>query len=129
MQSLHSLSPGNKPLRQGIPGRFAALKNKGRMGDISEVAEGRTIHGRYGASLLHPLWKAKRNNILKRDGFACAHCKATEELQVHHRQYHFVVAENRFKDPWNYTDHLLVTLCRKCNSTGHQKYTIPIINV
>jgi hypothetical protein len=129
MQNIHSLSPGNKPLRQGIPGRFSALKNKGRMGEISEVAEGKMIHGRYGASLLHPLWKGKRNSILKRDGFACVNCKGTEDLQVHHRQYHFKVQENRFKDPWDYTDDLLVSLCRNCNSTGHQKYTIPIIHV
>lgn len=129
MQTIQPLSPENKALRRGIPARFSALKSRGRMGDISEVQEGRMIHGRYGASLLHPLWKGKRHTILKRDGFACANCHSTEDLQVHHRQYHFVVAENRFKDPWDYADHLLVTLCNKCNSTGHQKYTIPIINV
>ena len=99
------------------------------MGEISEVAEGKMIHGRYGASLLHPLWKGKRNSILKRDGFVCVNCKGTEDLQVHHRQYHFVLQENKFKDPWDYSAHLLITLCRNCNQTGHQKYTIPIINV
>ena len=129
MQRIQPIPSGNKSLRQGIPGRFTALNNKGRVGDISEVEEGRMIHGRYGASLLHPLWKGKRNTILKRDGFACANCNGTDHLQVHHRQYHFKVQENRFKDPWDYADNLLVTLCRNCNNTGHQKYTIPIINV
>lgn len=116
-------------LRNGIPGRFSSLKNRGRMGEISEVEEGKMIHGRYGASLLHPLWKGKRNSILKRDNFACVNCKSTQDLQVHHRQYHFKVTENRFKDPWDYPDPLLVTLCRNCNNAGHQKYSIPIINV
>lgn len=116
-------------LRNGISGRFASLKSKGRAGEIIEREEERMVHGHYGASLLHPLWKAKRQKILERDAFRCANCRSDLDLQVHHRQYHFMVHSNGFKDPWDYADNLLVTLCRKCNASGHQQFTIPIIQV
>jgi hypothetical protein len=51
--------------------------------------EGTENHGGYGASLFDPRWKAKRVEILSRDGNQCKVCNSKESLQVHHRQYHF----------------------------------------
>jgi 5-methylcytosine-specific restriction endonuclease McrA len=86
-------------------------------------------HGSYGGELLKPEWKRKRAEILTRDGHACVICKRTGELQVHHRQYHFLVKEKKFKLPWQYPDYLLITLCESCHSRGHYKYRVPIINI
>lgn len=86
-------------------------------------------HGTYGGLLFHPLWKSRRQEILARDAHRCVVCRHTEGLQVHHRQYHFVVRDNKFKDPWDYADHLLLTLCEACHKKGHSKYKVPIINI
>ena len=86
-------------------------------------------HGSYGALLFHPLWRSKREEILKRDLHKCVICKNQKELQVHHRQYHFVVKENRFKMPWDYNDGLLISLCESCHKRGHSKFKVPIINI
>lgn len=100
--------------------KISALQNK----DLDVPA-----HGTYGALLFDPRWKDKRAEILKRDLQACIICKSQNELQVHHRQYLFVVAENKFKLPWDYPDHLLITLCESCNKRGHSKYKVPTINI
>lgn len=83
-------------------------------------------HGSYGAKLFDPRWKAKRLSILKRDSNKCVNCSASESLQVHHRQYQFIKAIQSFRDPWDYADRLLVTLCEPCHSKGHGKYEVPI---
>jgi hypothetical protein len=84
-------------------------------------------HGSYGALILHPNWKAKRKEILQRDQHQCRHCGSSADLQVHHRQYLFVKATQQFKVPWDYPDHLLLTLCAKCHSRGHALYKVPSI--
>lgn len=86
-----------------------------------------TTHGTYGALLFHPKWKAKRMEILTRDGHKCVNCKSDKDLQIHHRQYHFIVSQNQFQLPWDYPDHLLITLCELCHSRGHNKYKVPTI--
>lgn len=86
-------------------------------------------HGSYGPLLFHPKWKSKRKEILTRDMYRCIHCKSNQELQVHHRQYNFIVSVQQFRLPWEYPDHLLITLCESCHSRGHNKYTVPTINV
>lgn len=87
------------------------------------------VHGSYGALLLHPLWKQKRSEILLRDKNCCVICNRSDMLQVHHRQYHFVIEKSQFKLPWEYADHLLITLCESCHKRGHSKYKVPIIKV
>lgn len=87
------------------------------------------VHGSYAALILHPKWKAKRQEILWRDRRCCVICASAIELQVHHRQYHFVYATNKFKDPWDYPDHLMITLCAICHSRGHSKYKVPIVKI
>ena len=86
-------------------------------------------HGTYGASLFDPKWKTKRAEILKRDINRCVVCSGSIGLQVHHRQYHFIVRENQFKLPWDYSDNLLITLCESCHKRGHSKFKVPTINI
>lgn len=87
------------------------------------------VHGSYAGTLFKPEWKQKREEILTRDGHCCVICKKNNGLQVHHRQYHFVIKENKFKLPWEYPNDLLITLCESCHSRGHNKYKVPIINI
>ncbi len=86
-------------------------------------------HGSYGPLLFHPKWKSKRKEILIRDNHSCIHCKKGGNLQIHHRQYHFIINQQQFKPPWDYPNHLLITLCDLCHSRGHNKYKVPIINI
>lgn len=67
-------------------------------------------------------WKVKKDHIMQRDGFLCTHCgRSAEEveLQVHHKHY----IEGR--DPWEYYDSELVTLCGECHRAYHERYTVP----
>lgn len=86
-------------------------------------------HGAYGAKLFDPRWKDKRKSIIARDNNKCAVCETEDELQVHHRQYHFSKSRNMFKDPWEYPDNLLITLCKKCHNKGHNLYKVPVKQV
>src|SRR5690606_6779002 len=86
-------------------------------------------HGTYGALLFTKEWKNKRLEILNKDGHCCVICKSNEGLQVHHRQYHFVVDQNQFKLPWEYPNNLLITLCESCHKRGHSQYKVPTINI
>jgi 5-methylcytosine-specific restriction endonuclease McrA len=83
-------------------------------------------HGTYGALLFDKRWREKRVNILERDKNTCRVCNDGENLEVHHRQYHFLNKLRTFKKPWEYSDELLVTLCKRCHQKGHQLYTVPI---
>jgi len=86
-------------------------------------------HGTYGALLLHPKWKERRKQILLRDNNKCVNCSTDSTLEVHHRQYHFIIATKQFKPPWDYTDNLMITLCKRCHQRGHYKYKVPTINI
>jgi|SRR5690606_31870032 len=85
-------------------------------------------HGTYGELLFRPEWRAKREEILNRDK-SCVVCTSSKDLQVHHRQYHFILREGKFKFPWDYPNNLLVTLCESCHKRGHSKYEVPTINI
>lgn len=86
-------------------------------------------HGTYGALLFDERWKSRRGEILFRDGRSCVICKGKEDLQVHHRQYHFIKSASKFKPPWDYADHLLLTLCKSCHNRGHSKFKVPTIAI
>jgi len=65
----------------------------------------------YAAKLRDPRWQKKRLEILQRDEWTCQACFDNEStLAVHHRIY------LPGKDPWEYPDDLLVTLCETCHS-------------
>ena len=64
----------------------------------------------YQQKLLDPRWQKKRLAILERDEWTCQKCFDSETtLHVHHRYY------AKGKDPWDYHDALLVTLCAECH--------------
>jgi hypothetical protein len=66
----------------------------------------------YWEKLKDPRWQMRRLEIFKRDGASCQECgNAEEELQVHHRYY------IKGREPWEYPDGCLVTLCKTCHST------------
>lgn len=74
----------------------------------------------YSEYLKHPKWIERTFDIKERDDFCCQHCHTYLHrlpkgcpLDVHHIQY----IPGRM--PWEYTDDLLITLCRKCHSAVH----------
>ena len=79
--------------------------------------------------LMLSLWKAKRIEILLRDGNKCRACGDNKFLQIHHRQYHVLKATGKFKDPWRYEKAQLITLCKRCHEEGHGSYKIPLFIV
>lgn len=93
---------------------------------VEDVVE---AHGTYRELLFDKRWQGKRNEILARDNGECVICKRKDTLQVHHRQYHFVKNLQKFKAPWDYESHLMITLCERCHSKGHRKYKVPNIYV
>jgi len=64
----------------------------------------------YAEKLRDPRWQKKRLQILERDEWTCQDCKDTEStLHVHHFYY------ERGKNPWEYPDKHLITLCKPCH--------------
>lgn len=64
----------------------------------------------YSEKLRDPRWQRKRLEIMNRDDFRCQCCNSgTTTLNVHHRAY----LKNR--DPWDYQNHMLTTLCEPCH--------------
>lgn len=68
----------------------------------------------YNKLLQDPRWKAKREEILERDGHKCTNCRCTSGLQVHHIVYEGDIA------PWEYKDEDLITLCSGCHKIYHK---------
>lgn len=83
----------------------------------------------YGTLLGDIRWKAKSIQIKSRDNHKCRNCGVAKNLQVHHRQYHFVKSLGDFKKPWDYSSDILITLCKECHDTGHLKYKVPTIKI
>lgn len=96
------------------------------MNELKNINIQSEAHGAYGSALFDPRWKAKRKEIVERDGHKCVICKSDQNLQVHHRQYHFVKPLNGYKNPWEYEDSLLITLCEPCHKRGHGLYKVPV---
>lgn len=76
----------------------------------------------YSEKLRDPRWQKKRLEILEQNNFTCQLCSDTEtELHVHHLFY------TKGKQPWEYTNDALVTLCKHCHllveTTGHSDIT------
>lgn len=65
----------------------------------------------YSEKLREPAWQRKRLDIFNRDNFTCQLCLDTKtELQVHHKAY------ISGKDPHEYEDYYLITLCKHCHA-------------
>lgn len=84
-----------------------------------------TSRSDYQVKLQQVEWLLKRKAILQRDNYHCQCCGSQLGLQVHHRQYHKFRVSGIFKNPWNYPDQLLITLCRDCHQKGHAIYKVP----
>jgi hypothetical protein len=64
----------------------------------------------YADKLKDPRWQRKRLEILQRDNFTCLDCGAKRAtLHIHHCFYIYG------KDPWDYEDRTLRTLCDECH--------------
>jgi hypothetical protein len=83
-------------------------------------------HGGYGSTLFDPRWKGRKKQIEERDQHKCMNCGSTDQLQVHHRQYHFSQNLKVFRNPWEYADRYLITLCEKCHQKGHRTFKVPV---
>lgn len=69
---------------------------------------------KYADKLKDPRWQKKRLEIFNRDGFRCQLCDDdATTLAVHHKRY------TSGKDPWDYENNLLITLCEKCHGKIH----------
>lgn len=70
----------------------------------------------YSDKLKDPRWQRRRLEIMGRDDFHCAECGSeTETLHVHHKAY------VRGKEPWDYPDAMLITLCEGCHDSAHSE--------
>lgn len=68
----------------------------------------------YSDKLKDPRWQRRRLEIMQRDQFKCRRCgSSTKTLNVHHLQY------QRGREPWQYEDNLLVTICEDCHESEH----------
>jgi len=75
--------------------------------------------------LLTERWRNKRESIVERDRHQCRNCGNTKNLEVHHRQYHIDIKTGYKREPWDYNNKYLVTLCNQCHDAGHKQYKIP----
>lgn len=64
----------------------------------------------YSEKLKDPRWQERRLRIMERDKFCCKLCSNKKStLNVHHKYY------IRGRDPWDYDDDMLTTLCEQCH--------------
>lgn len=69
---------------------------------------------KYADKLKDPRWQKVRLEIMSRDEWACVACKRKDRtLNVHHTYY------KMGKEPWEYDEKSLVTLCEECHSFEH----------
>lgn len=70
---------------------------------------------KYSEKLKDPRWQRKRLEIFERDGWTCRGCYDEKNtLAVHHLKY------LPGKDPWDYPDELLLTLCKDCHEAERE---------
>jgi len=70
---------------------------------------------RYSEKLKDPRWQKKRLEILCRDDWQCRLCgECHSTLVVHHRRY------LHGREPWDYPDSFLVTLCADCHTAERE---------
>lgn len=66
----------------------------------------------YNEYLLSDKWKARREAVLKRDGYVCQGCLHNQASEVHHLTYDHVFNELAFE---------LISLCFDCHKKAHAK--------
>ena len=75
----------------------------------------------YLSKLKNKKWIEKRSVILKRDNYICTVCGSNKCLQVHYTYY------INGRDPWQYPNKSLLTLCEKCHTDYHMFNEVNII--
>lgn len=71
---------------------------------------------KYSEKLKDPRWQKKRLEIFQRDEFMCVRCFDGENtLSVHHCAY------EKGKEPWEYDDDDLLTLCQNCHDIEYSE--------
>ena len=70
----------------------------------------------YSELLKDPRWQKKRLEIFDRDGWKCVECG---EIRTNLHGHHIKYIKNRL--PWDYPDHLIITLCENCHKNKHGK--------
>lgn len=105
----------------------------------------------YLEKLQDPLWKAKRHWIIRQDGFHCRNCSAPgvsqilkaktilrEGKKISFPEGTYIILESKLKlnvhhkcyingkEPWEYEDDALITLCPECHKKEYETNTIPI---
>lgn len=81
---------------------------------VREPKNALTRKEQYHQELEHPMWKKKRDMIIKRDQCQCRLCGSRHNLQVHHIKY------SPDKKAWEYPNLDLITLCEDCHKKVHQ---------
>jgi hypothetical protein len=113
-------------------GRTRKIRGAGEWADNKESSMDRPpriIQGMadYAARLRTPEWKGRRDCIVSRDGGKCKLCGrsgddgAWDKLDVHHRYY--IIG----RQPWEYPDEALWTLCRDCHTKLHKASQVPFV--
>ena len=79
------------------------------------------VKNTYADKLKDPRWQRRRLEIMGEDNFTCVMCFDTESmLVVHHRCY------IKGREPWDYTDNFLMTICYACHNSEHEEPFIEI---
>lgn len=78
----------------------------------------------YKKKLTEQEWDEKRKIILERDNYTCFKCKSSNvQLHVHHKIY------MQDKEPWQYANKHLITLCDTCHAWVHGTENINVVKV
>ena len=96
-------------------------------GDIASepVHYGKKSESYYEKQLKTKEWRAKREKILKRDGYKCAYCGSKSKLNVHHKYYN-LYPNGKHVNVWDYPDDALITLCETCHKKVHEKKPVKV---
>jgi 5-methylcytosine-specific restriction endonuclease McrA len=74
----------------------------------------------YADKLRDVRWQKRRLETFNKSGWLCDRCECADStLHVHHKEY---IAG---REPWDYPDELLETLCEKCHAAEHGKDKAP----
>lgn len=69
----------------------------------------------YKEKLKDPRWRKRRKEVLIRDFYICQKCgHKAKDNHVHHVVY--IVG----REPWDYDDEYLITLCERCHTLEHK---------
>jgi hypothetical protein len=78
----------------------------------------------YAEKLESPQWQRRRLEIYKLHDFTCQRCGNTQmQLTVHHRYY------IKGREPWEYPDAALITLCSVCHKEAHEMRDMLLISM